>query len=91
MQNSIQPIERKTVYGVTFTTLTIDGDSKTGTIWHNSIIDIHPKYFKKDNAQLWERSFDVFAKPTFEQFQEAKNTGNRFWLNTNEVIKELNL
>lgn len=90
MTNSIMPIERKTVYRVTFTFPTIDGDSKTGTKWFNSIIDIPVKYFKKDNAKLWERSFDVFARPTRQQFEEAKKTGNKFWLNSNEVIKQLN-
>ena len=89
MKSDTQPIVRKKKYRVTFDVVTHEGDVQAGTMWFNSVLDIPAKYFDKKNAKLWERSFDVFSRPTLQQMRAAAKSGNKYWLNDNEVIKEI--
>ena len=90
MTNAITPMYRKTVYQVTYTRTTIEGNVTSSTKWYDTVEEIPTKYLEQKDAKLYKRSYDVFAQPTFDQIKEAQKTGNKFWLNTNDIIEEIN-
>ena len=83
-----KPKERVTMYQVKYMAVTINGDVEVRTHWESRIEDLNPKFLRENEAVIIERSYDKYF-PTRAEVKEGARTGNRFWLNNNEVQREI--
>jgi hypothetical protein len=79
---------RKTVFAIRFENI---DQTTTQTKWFDSISQIPETYFTRYKAVILKRSYNTFARPTLAEMRECAANNDRYWLNTEEEIEEVNI